>query len=165
MHVVQHGSPALLGERMAPLRHRREDTCTARPRRLHETPEVSRGEVLYSLRVSSSKKSKKSATGREESTNLQDGWRPPGFPEDTYFGVAAPDYPNLFLLLGPNSTDPSGTLPHSVENQVTYLAKVLRKVPTQGIRTIQPTWAATRDFRAHCESFFPRTVLSGHCSS
>lgn len=97
-------------------------------------------------------------------TNLQDKWRPPGFP-DSYLGLAAPDYPNLFLLLGPNSTGPGGTLPHSLENQVTYLAKVLRKVRTQGIRTIQPSWAATRDFRAYCESFFPKTVLSEPCSS
>lgn len=102
------------------------------------------------------------ATGRF--TNLQDKWRPPGFP-DSYLGLAAPDYPNLFLLLGPNSTGPGGTLPSSVENQVTYVAKVLRKVRTQGIRTIQPSWVATRDFRAYCESFFPRTVMSENCSS
>ncbi|KAL3425486.1 hypothetical protein PVAG01_02277 [Phlyctema vagabunda] len=99
--------------------------------------------------------------------DLQSAWQPggdPGFP-DSYLGMAAPNFPNLFILLGPNATGQAGTLPHALENQVTYLAKVLRKVKTQGIRTITPTPEATRDFRAYCESFFPRTVMSEQCSS
>lgn len=96
--------------------------------------------------------------------NLQTRWRPPGFP-DSYLSLAAPGYPNLFFLLGPNSTGPGGTLPHAVENSVTYISKVLRKCRTQGIRSIVPTTQATRDFRAYCESFFPRTVMSEDCSS
>ncbi|KAH8686387.1 hypothetical protein BGZ61DRAFT_589577 [Ilyonectria robusta] len=99
--------------------------------------------------------------------NLQTAWRPggsPGFP-DTYLGVAAPTVPNFLMLLGPNSTGPAGTLCHAVENQVTYVAKVLRKAAGQGIRSMAPSAAATRDFRAYCEAFFPRTVMSHHCSS
>lgn len=99
--------------------------------------------------------------------DLQTAWRPggnPGFP-DTYLSLAAPGFPNFLMLLGPNATGPAGTLPHSVENQVTYVAKVLRKVSSQGIRSIVPSQAATRDFRAYCESFFPKTVMSQYCSS
>lgn len=69
------------------------------------------------------------------------------------------------MLLGPNSTGPAGTLCHSVENQITYCARVLRKASSQGIRSMAPSAAATRDFRAYCESFFPRTVMSEYCSS
>ncbi|KAF2026295.1 FAD/NAD(P)-binding domain-containing protein [Setomelanomma holmii] len=99
--------------------------------------------------------------------NLQEAWRPggsPGFP-DSYLSIAAPDFPNFLILLGPNATGPAGTLCHSVENQVTYCARVLRKASTQGIRSMAPTAAATRDFRAYCESFFLRTVMSEYCSS
>ncbi|KAF7556420.1 hypothetical protein G7Z17_g1383 [Cylindrodendrum hubeiense] len=99
--------------------------------------------------------------------DLQAAWRPggsPGFP-DSYLGVAAPNFPNFLILLGPNATGPAGTLCHSVENQVTYVAKMLRKASSQGIRSLAPTAAATRDFRAYCEAFFPRTVMSHHCSS
>ncbi|KAF8859966.1 FAD/NAD(P)-binding domain-containing protein [Acephala macrosclerotiorum] len=99
--------------------------------------------------------------------DLQSAWRPggnPGFP-DSYLAIAAPNFPNLFFLLGPNATGQAGTLPHAAENQVTYIAKVLRKAKTQGIKTITPTQAATNDFRAYCESFFPRTVMSEQCSS
>jgi hypothetical protein len=99
--------------------------------------------------------------------DLQSSWRPggsPGFP-DSYLGMAAPGFPNFLTLVGPNSTGPAGTLCHSVEIQVTYCAKVLRKAVTQGIRSLEPTQAATDDFRAYCESFFPRTVMSEDCSS
>ncbi|KAH7094290.1 hypothetical protein FB567DRAFT_509914 [Paraphoma chrysanthemicola] len=99
--------------------------------------------------------------------DLQQAWRPggsPGFP-DSYLSIAAPGYPNFLILLGPNATGPAGTLCHSVETQVTYCARVLRKAASQGIRSMAPTAAATRDFRAYCESFFPRTVMSEYCSS
>ncbi|TVY28748.1 putative sterigmatocystin biosynthesis monooxygenase [Lachnellula hyalina] len=99
--------------------------------------------------------------------DLQKAWRPegtPGFP-DTYLSIAAPNFPNLLFILGPNATGQAGTLPNAVENQMTYIAKILRKVATQGIRSITPTQAATNDFRAYCESFFPRTVMSEECSS
>ncbi|KAH7125975.1 hypothetical protein EDB81DRAFT_872177 [Dactylonectria macrodidyma] len=99
--------------------------------------------------------------------DLQASWRPggtPGFP-DSYLGIATPGFPNLLILLGPNANGPAGTLCHSVENQVTYAAKVLRKASSQGIRSMAPSAAATRDFRAYCEAFFPRTVMSHTCSS
>ncbi|CAG9945695.1 unnamed protein product [Clonostachys rosea f. rosea IK726] len=99
--------------------------------------------------------------------DLQSAWRPggsPGFP-DSYLGLAAPGFPNFLTIVGPNSTGPAGTLCHSVEIQITYIAKVLRKAVTQGIRSLAPTQAATDDFRAYCEAFFPRTVMSEYCSS
>ena len=100
--------------------------------------------------------------------DLQTSRRPggsPGFP-DTYLGMATSAFPNLLLLLGPNGGPGlAGTLPNTVENQATYIAKILRKVSTQGIRTITPSQAAVEDFRAYCESFFPETVMSENCSS
>lgn len=99
--------------------------------------------------------------------NLQDLWSPsgqPGFP-DTYLGVGIPDFPNIFSVLGPNGAGLGGSIPNVVENTVTYIAKILRKVSREGIRSIAPTQEATNDFRAYCESFFPTTVLSENCSS
>ncbi|KAH0432695.1 4-hydroxyacetophenone monooxygenase [Colletotrichum camelliae] len=99
--------------------------------------------------------------------DLQKAWRPggkPGFP-DTYLGMLAPGVPNFLTVLGPNATGPAGTLCHAVENQLTYVAKLLRKAATQGIRSMAPTVEATRDFRAYTEAFFPRTVMSESCSS
>ncbi|KAL4745502.1 hypothetical protein BDW72DRAFT_208140 [Aspergillus terricola var. indicus] len=100
--------------------------------------------------------------------NLQASWHTggdPGFP-DTYLGMAAPFFPNLLFIGGPNSASGfAGTVPHTIETQVTYIAKVLRKCSSQRIRTITPTEEAVLDFRAYCESFFPTTMLSEACSS
>lgn len=99
--------------------------------------------------------------------DLQQAWKPGGsvgFP-DTYLGMAAPSVPNLFFVLGPNSTGHPGPLIHTIETQITYVAKVLRKVSMQDIRTIIPKPSAAADFRAFCDAYFPRTVMSESCRS
>ncbi|RMZ80945.1 hypothetical protein DV738_g2441, partial [Chaetothyriales sp. CBS 135597] len=104
-------------------------------------------------------------------SNLRDLWHPDnptgkgyGWPY-TYLGVAVPSFPNLFFIHGPHATGPSGTVPYSLELQLTYYAKVLRKVSSQGIKSISPSKAATDDFVEYCDAFFPKTVLSENCSS
>jgi hypothetical protein len=66
---------------------------------------------------------------------------------------------------GPMASGWSGTVPHSNENQITYIARLLRKIASQEIRTAQPSTAATDDFTEYADTFFPRTVLSEQCSS
>ncbi|TVY56807.1 putative sterigmatocystin biosynthesis monooxygenase stcW [Lachnellula cervina] len=100
-------------------------------------------------------------------TDLSSAWKPGGsigFPH-VYLGLAAPGFPNLFFINGANAAAPTGTLPFATENQIVFVAKVLRKIRTQGIRTISPSLQATEDFRAYCEAYFPRTVMSENCSS
>lgn len=99
--------------------------------------------------------------------DLKEAWKPSGkfgFPL-TYLGVATPGFPNLYFINGPISSGFSGTVPHSVENQVTYIAKVLRKISSQGIQSLVPSEAATSEFVEYCDSFYPNTVLSENCSS
>ncbi|KUJ09071.1 putative flavin-binding monooxygenase [Mollisia scopiformis] len=102
-----------------------------------------------------------------EGIDLSSAWKPGrsiGFP-NTYMGIAAPGFPNLFFVNGPTAAAATGTLPFATENQITLIARVLRKMQSQGIRTITPSFQATEDFRAYCEAYFPRTVLSENCSS
>ncbi|KAG6017872.1 hypothetical protein E4U54_001787 [Claviceps lovelessii] len=87
-----------------------------------------------------------------------------GFPY-TYLGVAAPGFPNFLFLHGPHGTGPSGTVPHAVESQVTYFAKILRKVSREGIKSMDATTKAADDFVEYCDAFFATTVLSDKCSS
>ncbi|KAJ5329960.1 hypothetical protein N7452_010350 [Penicillium brevicompactum] len=87
-----------------------------------------------------------------------------GFPY-SYLGFATPGFPNLLWLGGPYASGHSGTVPNSVENVVTYIAKVLRKIRSQGIKSIEPAKQATDDFVAYCDQFYPRTVWTANCSS
>ncbi|KAL5351405.1 hypothetical protein ACLOAV_003264 [Pseudogymnoascus australis] len=89
---------------------------------------------------------------------------PSGFP-DTYLGMAAPDFPNMYFILGPNSTGQPGPLIYIIERQVTYLAKLLNKMTGQGVKAMVPTRTATDDFRAYCDAYFPRTVMMDGCRS
>lgn len=102
-----------------------------------------------------------------EEVDLSSAWKTGGsigFP-NTYMGIAAPDFPNLFFVNGPSAAAATGTLPFATENQITLIARILRKIQSQGIRTITPSLQATEDFRAYCEAYFPRTVLSENCKS
>ena len=99
--------------------------------------------------------------------NLAQDWKHDGvwgFPY-TYLGVATPFIPNFLWLGGPYSSGHSGTVPNGIENQVTYIAKVLRKVRSQGIKTIVPSKQAADDFVEYCDQFYPRTVWSANCRS
>jgi cation diffusion facilitator CzcD-associated flavoprotein CzcO len=111
---------------------------------------------------------------RARGINLQEAWKPLpdgsasadpthyGWPY-TYMGLAVPNVPNLLFIAGPHGTGPSGTVPHSVEVQLTYYAKLLRKVSSQGIKTMSPSKQAADDFSAYADAFFPRTVLTDNC--
>ncbi|TQN67988.1 FAD-binding monooxygenase moxY [Colletotrichum shisoi] len=99
------------------------------------------------------------ANGRD----LAEVWRPDG--PYTYFGSATPGFPNLLFVHGPNGSGRSGTVPHNVENQITYFARILRKAAREGIRTIQPTRKAADDFTEYSDAFFATTVLAENCSS
>ncbi|THX19357.1 FAD/NAD(P)-binding domain-containing protein [Aureobasidium pullulans] len=99
--------------------------------------------------------------------DLSRDWKPDGkfgWPY-SYIGLATPGFPNLLQLHGPNAAGASGSVPHSVESQVAYIAKVFRKASSQGIATIQPSKAAADDFVTYCDAFFPRTTFSRKCSS
>jgi len=104
-----------------------------------------------------------------DGTDLRELWDPSnpkgyGFPY-SYQGLATPGFPNLFFIHGPNGGGPSGTVPHSVETQVTMYAKFLRKISREGIKTMQPSRKATDEFVEYSDAFFGATVLSDNCSS
>ena len=83
----------------------------------------------------------------------------------TYLGLATPGFPNLFFIHGPHGTGPSGTVPHSVENQLAFFSRALRKISREGIKTIQPSQKAAEEFIEYADAFFARTVLSDNCRS
>lgn len=99
--------------------------------------------------------------------DLRQAWTPgnsPGWPEN-YMGIATPRFPNLFWLYGPQAGGLSGSVPHIVENLSTVVGKILRKISTQGIKSIVPSQKATDDFTEFSETFFTKTVLTENCSS
>jgi cation diffusion facilitator CzcD-associated flavoprotein CzcO len=99
--------------------------------------------------------------------DLHEAWQPEGRYRSpyAYFGIAPPLFPNLFFSTGPNCFGLSGTFPFTIETVVTYIARVLRKIQTNGLKTIVVSEGAADDFIEYIDRFFERTVLSGNCSS
>lgn len=98
---------------------------------------------------------------------LKDVWGPGsehGYPY-TYMGIATPGFPNILFIHGPFGTGPSGTVPQAVESQLSYVAKVLRKVSREGIKSMEADAKAADDFNDFSEAFFSKTVFSDNCSS
>lgn len=87
-----------------------------------------------------------------------------GFPY-TYWGVATPGFPNLGFIHGPHGSGRSGTVPHGMEVQIVFYAKLLRKIGREGIKTVQPSRKAADEFLDYSDAFFATTVLSENCSS
>ncbi|KAE8325961.1 hypothetical protein BDV39DRAFT_177726 [Aspergillus sergii] len=87
-----------------------------------------------------------------------------GFPYN-YLGIATPGFPNLLWIGGPHATGHSGSVPNSMENLVTYIAKLLRKIRSQGIKSMAPSKQATDDFVEYSDTFYPRTVWTGNDDS
>ncbi|VUC29287.1 unnamed protein product, partial [Clonostachys rosea] len=99
--------------------------------------------------------------------DLREAWKPDGlfgWPY-SYLGVGTPGFPNLFFIFGPHSAGVSGTVPSTAENYVTYIAKLLRKISSQGIRTMTPSRQAANDFVEYSDAFFPTTYLTHRCSA
>jgi len=99
--------------------------------------------------------------------DIREAWAPGGkwgFPY-TYQGLATPRYPNLLWILGAHGASPSGTTPHAVEIQLTYFAKPLRKVSSQGIKAVEPLTEAADDSIEFANSFFETTVFTENCKS
>ena len=104
---------------------------------------------------------------RANGKDLRDVWAQDGehgYPYN-YLGLAVPGFPNFGVVQGPFAAGPSGTVPHSVENQITYIAKVLRKISNEGIKSLAPSAKATDDFQDYADAFFNKSVLSESCSS
>lgn len=99
--------------------------------------------------------------------DLTAAWKPDGkfgFPH-TYMGLATPGFPNLMFVAGPLGSAEAGTITHSIENQLTYCAKLLRKVSSQGIKSMAPSAKAADEFLEYSDAYWPTTVLTENCSS
>ncbi|ROT37421.1 phenylacetone monooxygenase [Sodiomyces alkalinus F11] len=79
----------------------------------------------------------------------------------------ASHFPRLSFpeFLGPGAPIAHGDVFTLSEHIATYIANVILKAQTEGIRSIVPAQAAVDDYAAHVAAFMPRTAFSGACRS
>jgi cation diffusion facilitator CzcD-associated flavoprotein CzcO len=83
-----------------------------------------------------------------------------------YQGIAVTGFPNLFMLLGPNTGLGHSSVVFMIECQITYLLGALRHLDRTGVRAIEPTPRAQEAFVAEVDRKMSGTVwTSGGCRS
>jgi cation diffusion facilitator CzcD-associated flavoprotein CzcO len=102
-------------------------------------------------------------TGRTGRT-LADRWRETGM--TAYKGTTIPEFPNLFMIVGPNTGQGHTSMIFIIESQVAYIRDALRTLRSQGFAGTEPTQQATDRWNRSLQRRMKRTVwTTGGCSS
>lgn len=94
---------------------------------------------------------------------LAQAWHPT---MTAYRGTTVAGFPNLFLLLGPNTGLGHTSVVLMIESQLQQMLKVLAHMRSRGIRAVEPTTAAQRGDVAAVDAKMRGTVwVTGGCHS
>lgn len=97
-----------------------------------------------------------------EGQNLQDKW---AVDPESYLGLAAANFPNYLIFLGPNCPIGNGPVLSAIEAQADYMLKLIDRFQVNNIARFAPSEAAVRDFVEYKDYFMQRTVWADQCRS
>ena len=69
------------------------------------------------------------------------------------------------VFLGPNSPVGHGSVLPIIEHNTKYFINFMKKIQTQGIKSVAPKATAIRDFNIHTTEFMKRTAWATPCRS
>jgi cation diffusion facilitator CzcD-associated flavoprotein CzcO len=96
-------------------------------------------------------------------TRLKEVWAQ--YPR-AYLGTALPDFPNLFIVTGPNTGIGHTSALFIIESQMNYILDCIRTLKAQGLRSIEVRHEAERTYTEMIHREMERTVWkSGGCHS
>ena len=99
-----------------------------------------------------------------QGVSLADKWRLNNATSN-YLSLASHDFPNMFMMLGPNSGLGTGNLLMILERVADYITEAVVKLQAEGIQSMMPSKKAEDHFTQYCDEYFQRTVFSEECSS
>jgi len=95
---------------------------------------------------------------------LADTWRESGMA--AYKGTTVPGFPNLFMLVGPNTGQGHTSMVFIIESQVAYVRDAIRTMRARGWSSVEPRPKATYRWNADLQRRMKRTVWTrGGCQS
>lgn len=83
----------------------------------------------------------------------------------TYLSVAVDNFPNFFMVLGPNTSVGAGSLTVLLESQGDYVVKCIRKLQKEDYMTMMPKQQSVKDFSEYVGEYFKKTVYMDDCKS
>src|SRR5215212_5105279 len=93
---------------------------------------------------------------------LDEHWK--GSPR-AHLGTTVPGFPNLFMLLGPNTGLGHSSMVYMIESQVAYVIDALKAMRRRGAATAEVKAEAVRDFVEDLDAKMQDTVWNTGCSS
>ncbi|NHC24181.1 NAD(P)/FAD-dependent oxidoreductase [Nocardioides sp. IC4_145] len=95
---------------------------------------------------------------------LADRWKESGMA--AYKGTTVPEFPNLFMLVGPNTGLGHSSMVFMIESQVQYLRQALRTMRVNSYAVVEPREDVARSWNDRLQQRMKRTVWHrGGCSS
>ncbi len=84
---------------------------------------------------------------------------------EAYLGTTVPGFPNLFVIVGPNTGLGHNSMIFMIECQARYIAGALDTMRAGGLAMIEPTVAATRRYNDRLQQRLAGTVWATGCKS
>lgn len=95
---------------------------------------------------------------------LADVWRQGGMA--AYKGTTVPGFPNLFMIVGPNTGQGHTSMVFIIESQVAYIRDAVRTMRTRAWAAVEPRASAFRRWNTDVQRRMKRTVwIRGGCQS
>lgn len=86
------------------------------------------------------------------------------YPE-AYLSVAVDGFPNMFIMLGPNSAIGTGSLTKILESEGDYIVKCIRKLQKEDYASMTVKKERVADWSEYCHTYFKKTVYTDNCNS
>lgn len=84
---------------------------------------------------------------------------------ETYMSLATDEFPNFYIMLGPNAAIGTGSLTMMIESVGDYIVKCIRKQQKEHIKSMVAKRPRVADFSRHVDAYFKNTVFMDDCKS
>jgi len=99
-----------------------------------------------------------------DGTRLSDVWKSDGV--EAYAGCSVAGFPNLFLMIGPNSTLAHNSMIYMIESHINYIASALEFMRRPGVRSVEVRPAVQRRYNERLQAALEHSVWTeGGCGS
>jgi cation diffusion facilitator CzcD-associated flavoprotein CzcO len=99
-----------------------------------------------------------------DGARLSEVWKAHG--TEAYVGCTVTGFPNLFLMIGPNSTLAHNSMIYMIESHMNYIASALAFMARPGVRTVEVKPSVQRRYNERLQSRLVHSVwVEGGCGS
>lgn len=97
-----------------------------------------------------------------DGADIKDAWSPS---PQSYLGIAAPGFPNYWVMNGPRGNLGNGTVLPCFETQIEYVIAAAKKMQNDRIRAMDVKAGVTNRLNEYIDKWMATSVFSGDCKS